>query len=116
MNKIIRPRPFDEDYSRNVSSIGHVPERLEAVVNSIRKAYQRRHSQPWVVAYSGGKDSTLLLQLIWEVVASLPPHERRRKVYVIGNGHACRVSVGHSPPQEFYGHDPSRGGEQEPTH
>lgn len=85
MNEIIRIRPFDENHGRNVSDVGRVAERLEAVMHSIRKAYQRRHSQPWVVAYSGGKDSTLLLQLTWEIVASLPPHERRRKVYVIGN-------------------------------
>lgn len=85
MKEIIPTRPFDKDLGHDVNDIGHVAERMEAVVNSIRQAYQRRHSQPWVVAYSGGKDSTLLLQLTWEVVASLPPHERRRKVYVIGN-------------------------------
>jgi len=45
----------------------------------------RRHNDPWVVAYSGGKDSTLLLQMIWEVLVSLSSSARHRKVYVIGN-------------------------------
>ena len=85
MKEVVPTRPFDKDHGIDASDISRVAERLEAVVNSIRQAYQRRHSQPWVVAYSGGKDSTLLLQLTWEVVASLPPHQRRRKVYVIGN-------------------------------
>ena len=80
-----RARPVDEDHGSNASDVGRVAERLEAVIDALRKAYQRRRSQPWVVAYSGGKDSTLLLQLTWEVIASLPPHNRRRKVYVIGN-------------------------------
>lgn len=58
---------------------------FNAGIDVIRKEYLRRHNDPWVVAYSGGKDSTLLLQMTWEVLASLPSSERRRKVYVVGN-------------------------------
>ena len=50
--------------------------------------HQYRHADrawPWIVAYSGGKDSTLLLQLTWEAMLTLPPEERRRTVYVVGN-------------------------------
>ncbi|MCY4228103.1 MAG: DNA phosphorothioation system sulfurtransferase DndC [Gammaproteobacteria bacterium] len=60
-------------------------ERFDFAMKVIRKEYLRKHSDPWVVAYSGGKDSTLLLQLIWEMLLSLPEHNRQRKVYVIGN-------------------------------
>ena len=38
---------------------------------------------PWVVGYSGGKDSTSVLQLIWYAIAELPPEKRTKKVYVI---------------------------------
>jgi len=38
---------------------------------------------PWVVGYSGGKDSTAVLQLIWYAVAQLAPEQRRKPVYVI---------------------------------
>ena len=58
---------------------------LKAATDVILKEYTRRHSDPWVIAYSGGKDSTLLLQLVWEVLASLPANARNRKVYVVGN-------------------------------
>ncbi len=51
----------------------------------IAREYSRRHSYPWVVAYSGGKDSTLLLQIVWEILTTLPKADRHRKVYVIGN-------------------------------
>lgn len=59
-----------------------LPNRLESVRRTIGAEYAKRHRHPWVVAYSGGKDSTLLLQLVWEVVAA---QERRRPVLVVGN-------------------------------
>ena len=38
---------------------------------------------PWVVGYSGGKDSTAVLQLVWTALAGLPADSRRKPVYVI---------------------------------
>ncbi|MEA5506674.1 DNA phosphorothioation system sulfurtransferase DndC [Halotia wernerae UHCC 0503] len=38
---------------------------------------------PWVVGYSGGKDSTATLQLIWNAIAALPPKKRTKTIYVI---------------------------------
>lgn len=67
------------------NAIATLPGRLEAVRRVIRKEYGKRHRHPWVVAYSGGKDSTLLLQLVWETVAELPAEERKRSVLVVGN-------------------------------
>ena len=62
-----------------------ISEALEQVRTTIAVEYQKRHSDPWIVAYSGGKDSTLLLQLVWEVIANLPAEQRRRQVHVIAN-------------------------------
>ena len=62
-----------------------ISEALEQVRTTIAVEYQKRHSDPWIVAYSGGKDSTLLLQLVWEVIANLPAVQRRRQVHVIAN-------------------------------
>lgn len=67
------------------SSLHKVSSRLNAVREIIRSEYCKKHADPWVVAYSGGKDSTLLLQLTWEVLASLPAHDRRRQICVVGN-------------------------------
>lgn len=58
---------------------------LKAVREVIRTEYRKKHADPWVIAYSGGKDSTLLLHLTYEVVLSFPPQERRRNIYVVGN-------------------------------
>jgi DNA sulfur modification protein DndC len=38
---------------------------------------------PWVIGYSGGKDSTAALQLIWLALSQLPPERRRKPVHVI---------------------------------
>lgn len=38
---------------------------------------------PWVIGYSGGKDSTAVLQLIWNGIAQLPPEKRTKTIYVI---------------------------------
>ncbi len=38
---------------------------------------------PWVVGYSGGKDSTAVLQIVWKALASIPSERRTKPVYVI---------------------------------
>ena len=38
---------------------------------------------PWVVGYSGGKDSSATLQLVWLAIRDLPPEQRTKTVHVI---------------------------------
>lgn len=38
---------------------------------------------PWIIGYSGGKDSTAILQLIWGAVLGLPQEKRTKTIYVI---------------------------------
>ncbi len=38
---------------------------------------------PWIIGYSGGKDSTAVLQLIWNAIAQLPPEQRIKPIHVI---------------------------------
>ena len=38
---------------------------------------------PWIIGYSGGKDSTATLQLIWNAICELPADKRTKTVYVI---------------------------------
>ena len=38
---------------------------------------------PWVVGYSGGKDSTATLQLVWMALETLPPSQLSKPVHVI---------------------------------
>jgi DNA sulfur modification protein DndC len=40
---------------------------------------------PWIVGFSGGKDSNTVLQLVYSVLLSLKPEERHKPVYVIAS-------------------------------
>ena len=55
---------------------------LDTVYKEIRQIYSS-YPHPWVIGYSGGKDSTTALQLVWYALAELPPEQRTKPVYVI---------------------------------
>ncbi len=38
---------------------------------------------PWIIGYSGGKDSTAVLQLIWHAVSDIPKEKRGKAIHVI---------------------------------
>ena len=40
-------------------------------------------STPWILGVSWGKDSSTILQLVWNAIETLPPEKRKKKVYVI---------------------------------
>jgi DNA sulfur modification protein DndC len=40
-------------------------------------------NRPWVIGYSGGKDSTTSLQLIWYAISELPVEKRTKAIHVI---------------------------------
>ncbi|GAA0580561.1 DNA phosphorothioation system sulfurtransferase DndC [Rhizomicrobium electricum] len=42
-------------------------------------------NRPWVVGYSGGKDSTCALQLVWTALGQLAPSLRQKPVHVISS-------------------------------
>ncbi|QHB30020.1 hypothetical protein TCK1_4674 [Pseudomonas monteilii] len=54
----------------------------EAIIAEIQSIYLS-DTLPWVVGYSGGKDSTASLQLIWKAVAALPAEQRTKDIHVI---------------------------------
>ena len=41
--------------------------------------------RPWILGFSGGKDSTMLLQLVWLAIRKIDPILRNRHVYVVCN-------------------------------
>jgi putative sulfurtransferase DndC len=52
------------------------------IIQEIQELYLS-DTVPWIVGYSGGKDSTASLQLIWNAVAALPKEKRHKLVHVI---------------------------------
>lgn len=42
-------------------------------------------TRPWIIGFSGGKDSTMLLQVVWNALIKIPKEVRTREVYVVCN-------------------------------
>lgn len=41
--------------------------------------------RPWIIGFSGGKDSTMLLQVVWRALLKVEPGLRNRPIYVVCN-------------------------------
>jgi DNA sulfur modification protein DndC len=57
-------------------------DRIKAAIRNTQDLYLS-DTLPWVVGYSGGKDSTATLQLIWKAIAALPVGKRSKPIHVI---------------------------------
>ena len=57
---------------------------LKDIYQEIREVYLS-DDRPWIIGYSGGKDSTCALQLIWYALKELPVEKRNKKVHVISS-------------------------------
>ena len=57
---------------------------LDDIHREIQKVYLE-NARPWVIGYSGGKDSTAALQLVWYALTELSPEKRKYPVYVISS-------------------------------
>jgi DNA sulfur modification protein DndC len=57
---------------------------LSRLEDEIREVYCG-DDRPWVIGYSGGKDSTTALQLVWNALKALPQEARKKPVYVISS-------------------------------
>ena len=57
-------------------------EAFNEIIEEMRLVYL--HDQrPWMLGFSGGKDSTLLCQLTFEMLKTLKPEERHKKIYIV---------------------------------
>ena len=63
-------------------SVSELVAEIEKLTKEIKELYCL-DDIPWVLGYSGGKDSTTVVQLIWYAIAELQPEKRTKKIYVI---------------------------------
>ncbi len=47
--------------------------------------YDEHPSRPWIIGFSGGKDSTMLLQIVWNALKRIEPILLTRQIYVVCN-------------------------------
>lgn len=56
------------------------------VVSEIKDEYLNESQRyPWIIGFSGGKDSTLVAHAVFEALLEIPPSKRTRHIYVVSN-------------------------------
>lgn len=58
---------------------------FDFIRREIAAEYAANHDKPWIIGFSGGKDSTLVTHLVIEHLLSLPRSDRRRPVHIVAN-------------------------------
>lgn len=57
-------------------------EDFEAIINEMTFVY-KHDNRPWLIGYSGGKDSSMLVSLVVDMVMRLPERERTKKIFIV---------------------------------
>lgn len=55
---------------------------IDGLMETVRNLYLA-DDIPWVIGYSGGKDSTATLQLVWLAIKELPKEQRKKTIHII---------------------------------
>jgi len=59
-------------------------DKIEKVISEIQRHYLMV-KKPWLIGFSGGKDSTAVLQLFWSAIEGIPAGLRENPIYVISS-------------------------------
>ena len=57
---------------------------LEELIEEIQYVY-RSDDRPWIIGYSGGKDSTTVVELVYKMLLGLPDWQRHKMVYIVSS-------------------------------
>ncbi|AZR72511.1 sulfurtransferase DndC [Anoxybacter fermentans] len=67
-------------------------EKVASVMAEIKRLY-KADARPWVIGYSGGKDSTTVVQLVFNAINELPENERHKQIYVITSDTLVEIPI-----------------------
>lgn len=79
--------------------MGEIEKKEIQVIKEVQNLYLKLNL-PWVVGYSGGKDSTCTLQIVWKAISALPQEKRTQPLYVISSD-----TMVEAPPVAEYLHN-----------
>lgn len=57
---------------------------LDELIEEIKYVY-KSDNRPWVIGYSGGKDSTTVVELVYKMLLTLPEDELNKNVYIVSS-------------------------------
>ena len=58
--------------------------KINDVIEEMKVVY-KNDNRPWIIGYSGGKDSTVVVQLAFTMLESLAPEERTKPIYIVSS-------------------------------
>ena len=68
-----------------------IPPKIQLIIDELIDQYEfsDKSNRPWIIGFSGGKDSTVLLTLVWmslqKLKETIPDYKFKREVYVVCN-------------------------------
>jgi DNA sulfur modification protein DndC len=71
-------------------------EKIRLIRNDLRAEYLQPHGWPWMIGFSGGKDSTLILHLVIECLKAIAPDQGQRPVFLVCNDTLVESPVFHT--------------------
>jgi DNA sulfur modification protein DndC len=76
----------DRDSDMSLLSNLSAEEKWRDVVSTVRADYLAENQHfPWIIGFSGGKDSTLVVHAVVDALMSIAPSKRTRPVHVVSN-------------------------------
>ena len=57
---------------------------MESIYKEIQTVYLN-DTRPWILGFSGGKDSTCMVQLVWKALSKLPVEKLEKKIYIVSS-------------------------------
>lgn len=63
-----------------------IEELWRSVVNDVKAEYlSDKQRFPWIIGFSGGKDSTVVTQAVFDALLDIPPAKRSRAIHIVSN-------------------------------
>lgn len=63
-----------------------IREQWSEIIQHVKDEYlSTAQSYPWIVGFSGGKDSTVVAHAVFEALQAIPPSQRTRPVHIVSN-------------------------------
>ena len=76
---------------------------FEDLIDQVKLEYlDESQLYPWIVGFSGGKDSTLVVHAVFEAILDVPRYKRIRRVHIISNDTLVEspIVIGHLRKQQ----------------
>ena len=61
-----------------------IENKFKDIIEEMKYVY-KNDDRPWIIGYSGGKDSTVVVQLVYQMILELPIEERIKPIHIVSS-------------------------------